>query len=669
MNAPTDALSVENLGVAFRVGGRDVAALRNVSFRIGPAESYGLVGESGCGKTTIALAVVRYLAINGRVTGGRVLIAGRDVHALAREQLRQLRCRTVSMVYQDPARALNPSIRVGDQVAEIFRGQDQSWALARAAAADMLERVRIADHHSVMRRYPHELSGGMQQRVVIAMALAIGPRLLILDEPTTGLDSTVELEILSLIQQLRHESATSILFISHNLALISRMCDRTGILYSGLLVEEGPTQEVLRDPRHPYTAGLLRCVPHRGNAKTRNRLDTIPGLPPAPGDDIPGCLFAQRCGLADDRCHTLAPEWHQTLSHASRCHYVERVPALPKAEPAPVPATALVDRAQQPILSAVALSKTFHSAGHAIRVLHDVSLSVWPGETLGLVGESGSGKSTLARLLLGLVGPDVGGTMTLSGKSLPAGCTDRRPDQLRSLQIIFQNPDSALNRAHSVRRLIERALIRVGRVPKAQRASRLRELAKWVRLDVRYFDRHPRELSGGLKQRVAIARAFAGAPAVVVCDEPTSALDVSVQSAILNLLADLQASFGVSYIFISHDLNSVRYLSDRIAVLYLGRLMEIGPAQRVFAGPHHPYTAALLSAAPTLDGPADMHEPLTGEIPSAVNTPTGCVFHTRCPRKIGPICELQEPPFQQGNEPGHEIRCHIPVGDLPAQAL
>jgi peptide/nickel transport system ATP-binding protein len=665
MNAESKALSVENLGVSFRVRGRDVAALRDISFCVGRGESYGLVGESGCGKTTIALAIVRYLAANGRISAGRILIAGRDVYALAPEELRQLRCTTVSMVYQDPSRALNPSMRVGDQIAEVFREQGHSWSAARASAADMFERVRIADRHSAIRRYPHELSGGMQQRVVIAMALATGPRLLILDEPTTGLDATVELEILALLQQLRTESAASLLFISHNLALISRMCDRTGVLYSGILVEEGPTRDVLRTPRHPYTASLLRCVPRRGDAKNRHRLDAIPGLPPAPGDDVPGCQFAPRCALADDRCHTLAPEWRRSASHGSRCHYVERVTALPRAEPAVAPAASGVDRTQRPILSAAGVSKTFHSAGHAVQVLHDLALSVWPGETLGLVGESGSGKTTLARVLLGLVPPDSGGELRLRGEVLPVGCDSRRSDQLQSLQIIFQNPDSALNRAHTARRLIARALIRLGRVPNAQRAQRLQELARSVRLDSRYLDRYPRELSGGLKQRVAIARAFAGAPSVVVCDEPTSALDVSVQSAILNLLADLQASLGVSYVFISHDLNSVRYLSDRIAVLYLGRLMEVGPAERVFSGPHHPYTAALLSAVPSLDGNANEHERLAGEIPSAMNVPTGCAFHTRCPRKLGAICEQQEPPLQHGAEPGHEIRCHIPTGDLP----
>jgi len=667
MNAETAPLHVDNLNVAYRVRGRQVMALRDVSFRIGPGEGFGLVGESGCGKTTVALTIERYLPTNGQVLGGRILIAGRDVYALAREELRRLRGTAVSMVYQDPSRALNPSTRVGDQIAEVFRVQGHSRRDARTAATDMLDRVRIADRFSVFERYPHQLSGGMQQRVVIAMAIAIKPALLILDEPTTGLDATVELDILELINQLRRESSTSVLFISHNLGLIARMCERTGILYSGMLVEEGPTQALLRRPRHPYTAGLLRCIPGSASAKGRRRLDTIPGLPPAPGDQAPGCVFASRCALADERCRTVAPAWHGADGHASRCHYIERVPSLPWATEASVAASSVVDRGGRPLLSVMRVSKTFRNAGHAVRVLHDLSLSLWPGETLGLVGESGSGKTTLARLLLGLTAPDPGGVMELTGEPLPADCSLRQPDQLKSLQLIFQNPDSALNRSQTIRRLLERVLIRLGRVPRAQRRAKLLELAQWVRLDGRYLDRRPRELSGGLKQRVAIARAFAGAPSVVVCDEPTSALDVSVQSAILNLLADLQVSQRVSYVFISHDLNSVRYLSDRIAVLYLGRLMEIGPAERVFAGPHHPYTAALLSAVPALDENSDRQERLRGEIPSAVETPKGCVFHTRCPRKLGAVCESQEPPLLPGTEPGHEVRCHIAVADLPVR--
>ncbi len=310
------------------------------------------------------------------------------------------------------------------------------------------------------------------------------------------------------------------------------------------------------------------------------------------------------------------------------------------------------------------MSKTFGSARHRVRVLHAVSLQLWPGETLGLVGESGSGKTTLARLLLGLEAPDPGGVVELGGIALAGRSETRRPSQLKALQIVFQNPDSALNRSHSIRRLIERVLARLGRVPKPERTAQLLELIRSVRLPDHYLSLRPRQLSGGLKQRVAIARAFAGDPRIVVCDEPTSALDLSVQAAILNLLADLQAKHQVSYLFISHDLGSVRYLSDRIAVLYLGRLMEIGPAERVFSGPHHPYTAALLSAVPSLGRQIGQRVHLEGEIPSAIHVPNGCVFHTRCPRKLGPICEEQQPPLHPGAEPGHQIRCHIRAADL-----
>ena len=659
-----DALSVHNLELAYRWRGRDLLVLRDVSLRIAPAESYGLVGESGSGKTSVARAIARYLAPNARVVRGRILVGGRDVLALGREELRRLRATTIAMVYQDPASALNPCLRIGTQIGEIFRARGSSAQQARAAAAAMLARVRIADHESVLDRYPHQLSGGMQQRVVIAMALSIDPRLLVLDEPTTGLDATVEAETLDLIGQLRRELATSILFISHNLALISRMCDRVGVLYAGALVEEGPVAEVFRDPRHPYTVGLLRCLPLPGHTKDRAPLDSIAGLPPSPGDLAPGCPFAPRCGLADDRCRSTMPAWDEVGRQASRCHHSERAQSLPRTMPAQLPPAAIIDRSAPPLLRATGVSKTFGGARHPVHVLQDVSLSLWAGETLGLVGESGSGKTTLARILLGLLTPDQGGALQLQGTALAGSSRARRPEQLKSLQSIFQNPDSALNRSHTVRRLIGRVLVRLGRVPKADRRTRLLELIRSVKLDERHLELRPRELSGGAKQRVAVARAFAGEPRIVVCDEPISALDVSVQSAILNLLTELQAMHGVSYLFISHDLASVRYVSDRIAVLYLGRLLEIGPAERVFSGPHHPYTAALLSVVPGLNGGIGQRARLAGEIPSAIRAPGGCVFHTRCPRKLGPVCEQLEPPLHPGAEPGHHIRCHIPAADL-----
>jgi peptide/nickel transport system ATP-binding protein len=497
------------------------------------------------------------------------------------------------------------------------------------------------------------------------MALAIDPRLLVLDEPTTGLDATVEGEILDLIGRLRSESAMSILFISHNLALISRMCDRVGVLYAGTLVEEGAVREVFGDPRHPYTVGLLRCLPRPARTRERARLDSIAGLPPSPGESFAGCPFAPRCGLADERCRTEVPRWQESGRHFSRCHYFDRAQRLPRTTPADLLAPSAIDRSAPPLLRAVGLSRTFGSARRPVRALRDVSLSLWAGETLGLVGESGSGKTTLARLLLGLTAPDPGGLLQLAGAPLAALAAARRRDELKSLQIIFQNPDSALNRSHTVRRLILRGLVRLGRVAKADRFGRLLELIRSVRLDEPHLDMRAGELSGGAKQRVAIARAFAGEPRIVVCDEPISALDVSVQSAILNLLAELQAKHATSYLFISHDLVSVRYLSDRIAVLYLGRLMEIGPSELVFSGPHHPYTAALLSAGAGFNDGSGQSEPLiAGEVSGAVRASDGCVFQARCPRKLGRICEQVEPPLHPGVGPGHEIRCHIPAKDL-----
>jgi len=660
-----DALAVENVEIVYRVRGRDLSVVRDVSFRVGRGESFGLVGESGCGKSTIALAIVRYLARNGRVSDGRIVIDGRDVLAMNGSQLRDLRANTVSMVYQEPGRALNPTIRVGRQVAEVFEIAGEPHAQALNRAQEMLEKVQIADPAGVMRRYPHQLSGGMLQRVVIAMALAAQPSLLILDEPTTALDATVEAEVLELIVALRNEFKTSLLFISHNLGVIAKMCDRVGVLYAGEMVEEGRAREVFDNPRHPYTVGLLRCIPRRDTLKAHRALDTIPGSLPSPGVVPQGCIFADRCGLVEDRCRQEAPPLYDAgPGRRSRCHFHERAQTLPRVTP-PELEDGGRERPAQPevLISAADVSKTFHMAGETIHGLVDVTVELHAGETLGLVGESGSGKTTLARVLLGLTSPDSGAAITLDGDALAAMATKRTRQQQKALQIVFQNPDSALNRRHSVRRLISRALSRLGGYHGQALLDRLRKLISEVRLSERHLSMRPAQLSGGLKQRVAIARAFAGDPRIVVCDEPTSALDVSVQAAILNLLNDLQRREDVSYLFISHDLGVVRYLSDRIAVLYLGRVMEIGPAERVFSGPHHPYTEALLSAVPTLEDTSKERIRLEGEIPSAANPPSGCVFHTRCPRYLGDICETTEPPLAE-SEPGHAIKCHIPIEEL-----
>ena len=663
---PTDvsarALDVADLELVYKVRGVDRPVLRGVSFAIERGRSYGLVGESGCGKSTAALGIVRYLPRNGRISAGSVSVAGQDVLALGGRGLRDYHARTVSMVYQNPGSALNPGLRVGTQVAEAFTVLGVPGKEAEERAHEALTRVQIADPSSVMSRYPHQLSGGMQQRVVIAMALAKNPALLILDEPTTGLDATVEAEVLDLVANLQAEIETAVLFISHNLGVISKMCDRVGVLYAGRLVEEGPVETVLQDPRHPYTVGLLRCIPRGGVRKDRGRLDTIPGFLPSLGATIAGCVFADRCALADERCETEEPSLDEVgASHRARCFHHEQAQGLPREETADL-ALPAVDRAAAPLLKFDDLGKVFQQHGVDIHALVSVSAAIWPGETLGLVGESGSGKTTLARTLLGIISP-TSGAVELEGRALAPRYQKRTTDDLRSLQIVFQNPDSALNRRHAVRRILMRSIRKLTGIRGSEAEARVSDLTDRVRITERTLTQKPVQLSGGLKQRVAIARAFAGDPKLVVCDEPTSALDVSVQAAILNLLVELQAEKGVSYLFISHDLGVVRYISDRIAVLYLGRVMELGPADVVFDGPHHPYTEALLSAVPTIDGGGRHRIKLEGDVPSAAEPPSGCVFHTRCPRALGAICETEEPPLVEV-EGGHHMRCHIPIEEL-----
>ncbi len=648
MTALPDALCLSDLSVSYNTS----AILRDVSLTVARGECVGLVGESGCGKSTAAFAAMRALPRAGRITGGSVSMDGVDVLGLSPAGLRELWTRRVSMVYQDPSRALNPTIPVGAQLQEAFAVLGLRDTQARAEA--MLAKVQIPSPSRVMRVYPHQLSGGTQQRVVIAMALAKNPVLLVLDEPTTGLDATVEAEILDLVAALRREQGTAILLISHNLPMVARMCDRIGVLYAGRLVELGAADEVLHAPRHPYTARLLSCLPGGGRTKQDGALQTIAGQLPPPGEKVQACVFAPRCERAEDICRSQAPAARSVGGHMAACHFDPPFPASPEAMPAPA---SVASAARVPVLEAVHLSKTYGQ----IRAVDDVTLRLAAGETLGLVGESGSGKTTLARLLLGLSVPDEGGVIRLDGKVLGSGLKARSRAERQAIQIIFQNPDSALNRAHRISHILGRPLGRLARVSRRRLKAALAELARGVRLGDAHLAMRPRALSGGLKQRVAIARAFAGKPRVVICDEPTSALDVSVQAAILNLLAGLQRREQVAYIFISHDLAVVRYLADRIAVMYLGHLLEIGPAEEVLAGPHHPYTAALVSAAT-----AATRIRLKGEIPGPGEAIAGCIFQRNCAHKIGTICETVAPPFDPVAP--HPIRCHIARDALPVAA-
>ena len=645
----TDVLRLSGLEVTYG----KVPVLRGLSLHVRRGECVGLVGESGCGKSTAAFAALRALPPAATVSGGKILVDGQDIMAMSGPALRQLRSRRVSMVFQDPSRALNPTITVGAQLAEAYAVLGLADVDQRAE--EMLGHVQIPRPARAMRAYPHQLSGGTQQRVVIAMALAKRPALLVLDEPTTGLDATVEAEILDLVDALRREHDTAVLMISHNLPMVGRFCDRVAVLYAGSLVEEGAVAHVLKAPRHPYTTRLLDCLPGR-QRKRDGRLQTIPGQLPPPGALTEACVFAPRCDRAEAICRREAPPAREAGGHMACCHFAPPFPVQVEVPVASIEARQ--HSGKVPVLSVTNLTKTYAGAGGPVRAVADITLHIAVGETLGLVGESGSGKTTLAKLLLGLVAPDPGGEIALDGAVM--GRTRTR-HQREAVQIVFQNPDSALNRAHRVAKILTRPLKRVALLNRATLERALAELATSVRIGDAHLAMRPRSLSGGLKQRVAIARAFAGRPRLVICDEPTSALDASVQAAILNLLVELQDRDEVAYLFISHDLAVVRYLADRIAVMYLGHLLEIGVAEDVLAGPHHPYTAALVSAT-TEEGRVR----LRGDVPKPGEQISGCIFQTNCPRKIGTICEVEAPPFDA--TAAHPIRCHLPRDALPALA-
>lgn len=655
-------LEVKDLSVAYVSRGKKLPVLRDVSLVINRGEAYGLVGESGCGKSTVAMAVMAYLANNAVVEGGTILVSGQDMLSASPDQLREWRGSRVAMVYQDPGSSLNPTMLVGRQVAEVYHYHGGlNWEDALAKSYEMFEHVRFSDPQRIMERYPHELSGGQQQRVMIAMALAANPALLVMDEPTTGLDATVEADIIDLVVQLRRELGTATLFISHNLGIVSQLCDRVGVLYAGRLVEEGVTSEVMADPHHPYTIGLLNSLPRWGETKDKVRLQPIPGDLPPLGSVLPGCPFSTRCEIASPECEIAPPPLMECAGTSIMSACLHRDELKEKFSSVVVTKTAVnlrASREQKPLIVASNVAKRFKGKKGEITVLTDVSLTINSGEILGLVGESGSGKTTLARTIAGLYEPN-SGVITAGGES---GQSQNTKSQY--MQMVFQNPDTALNPKFSVARILGRAIKKLAQpMSSDERTKRVLELARSVKLQGYHLELRPSSLSGGLKQRVAIGRAFAGDPKVVILDEPASALDVSVQATILNLLVDLQGDSDLAYLFISHDLAIVNYLADRIVVMYLGEIVEIGPAKSVVAPPHHPYTEVLFSANSAANSVEGERIRLKGQLPSLANPPSGCRFHTRCPRSLGDLCATQAPAFQTA-EDGHVYRCHIAPGDL-----
>ncbi len=672
----TALLDVRGLGVSYRLGRRWLPALRDFNLRLEAGQIVGIVGESGSGKSTAALALMQYLSANGRIDGGELRFLGEDLLAMGAAELRRLWARNIKLVPQNAGAALNPSIKVGQQVAEaLIAAAGLDGATARQRVIESFHEVNLVDPAQVAGRYPHELSGGMQQRVAIAMALLCQPDLLILDEPTTGLDVTTEAVILDLLRALISGRGAGVLYITHNLGVVAQLCQRVVVLYAGEIMEEAPVAQLFASPRHPYTLGLLASLPKPGQRKAHSRLQTIHGNPPDLRNVGQGCVFAERCPLAIEKCRTHKPPLEEVapgrLARCFRWADVEIPPAgLAPQQAAPAPAEAT----EQIALQASQLARHFPvprdfvdvlrgRQPRPIRAVDGVDLRLRQGQVLGLVGESGSGKTTLARIIIGLEARS-SGRLELFGADIQGDLRARPPDLLAQVQMVFQNPQNSLNPYRSVRQTLCRPLVKLRGLSKKAAEAQARQLLEAVNLRADYAERYPDELSGGEKQRVAIARAFASQPSLVICDEPVSALDVSVQSAVLNLLADLQDEQGSACLFISHNLSVVGYLADVIAVMYLGQVVEIASADALFRAPSHPYTEALLAAIPAPDPRLRSQRILlVDDLPSAQNLPSGCRFHTRCPRKLGAICERDEPPWRETGA-GQGIRCHIPLDDL-----
>jgi peptide/nickel transport system ATP-binding protein len=668
-------VTVEGLTIDFWSNDRWNNVVNNATFSLARGEALGLVGESGCGKTTTALSLLGFQRPGSRIRSGSIHFGGRDLARLSRRELQKVRGRRVSLVPQNPTTALSPGLRIGDQLVEAMsvHGVGSSGGERRRRVRELIAHVRLPDPERTAQKYPHQLSGGQQQRVVIAMALACDPELIVLDEPTTGLDVTTQAQILDLLRRLRAELGMAMVYVTHNLGVVAAVCDRVGVMYAGELVEDAPVHELLSHPRHPYTRGLIAAVPSIA-APHRIRYIVLHGM--LRRDDLPrGCRFAPRCDFAEEPCF----EERQVLlpvaeAHDVACRRVDDVERLTAARASASSYVPLAAAADAGLLDVADLSITYDRqrrlpflSREPLVVVQDVAFDLRKGETFSLVGESGSGKSTIARTVGGLLRP-LSGQLTFEGRNLAATVGSRRKEVRRGIQLVLQNPDASLNPRQRVHQIVGRPLeLFFGLHGKACRAG-VEKALEDVRLDAAFATRYPDELSGGERQRVAIARALAARPRLMLCDEILSALDVSVQTSIVELLRELQAELGIAYLFISHDLAVVRSLSHRVGVLYLGELCEVGTVGEVYAPPYHPYTHMLLSAVPEIDGEnlislAVRSDPGVSSSRSA----SACPFADRCPWKVGPICDEVDPPWQATSDT-HMLRCHIPLGELSARA-
>lgn len=603
-------LEVHNLTISR--AGSDAAIVREATIALAPGETLGIAGESGCGKSTLLLALMGVVKPGLAVTGGHVHVLGRNLGSIAPEAMRRLRGQSVALVPQSAAMSLTPTMRIGAQLAEAMSVHDNippDAIMARTTA--LFARVRLPKPELIGARYPHELSGGQMQRVAIAMALACGPKLLLLDEPTTGLDVTTQAGILDLLGDLRRETGMALVCVSHDIGVLARLTARVAVMYAGRIVEDRPTADLLTRPAHPYARALMASVPR---IESPGLPPSIPGSPPPPGTAGPGCAFAPRCGRAHAACERVPALSPLPEGGRIACHAPDPGPLAPAAMPEPL----VAQMAGVPLVVVRDLVVQYRRASLLDRLLRrrlpdpvvaGVSLTLAKGEILGLVGESGSGKSTILRAIAGLWPPSAG-NITLDGTNLPARVTVRDRAALRRVQVVFQNPDASLNPRHTVREILAQPLRLYFNASPTEAEARARSLIADVRLDPAHLDRRPAQLSGGERQRVALARAFAAEPEVILCDEVTSALDVSVQASVLALIHDLCHARGTSCLFVAHDIAVVAALCDRVAVLHQGRIVEQGPARSVCSTPEHPYTRSLIQA---VHRGSDVHSDLISE--------------------------------------------------------
>ena len=667
--------SVKNLSIGFRSQkGKEISILRNVTTNIKKGETVGIVGESGSGKSTLALAMMGYVKHGLFTMSGECLFNSLNLLDLSNNELEKIRGRKIAMIPQNAGQSLTPNLKIGYQIEEALKLHTNLNENERKnRISELLNNVRLPSPDVMALRYPHELSGGQQQRVAVAMALAGNPELLLLDEPTTGLDVTTQAHVLELLKDIAKDTGTSMVYVSHDLGAIAQVCDRVIVMYAGEIVLEGPVRKILKEPIHPYTNGLLKSIP---KLSLEGLPESMPGAQPQPGHIGEGCSFYDRCNISDEKCKIKTPdlEFLSEIDTSVRCFNYKKVNInqnkniqIKNLDEKNVENNEILGLSDVSISYAKQnfLDQLFNKLTDSNPTVKDINININKGETIALVGESGSGKSTILKSIAGLLKTKDGNINFAQNRKLSEDLKNRSSDDLRAIQLIFQNPDESLNPNHTVEQILSQPLKLYFGLKEDKLKKNIIELLEKVRLGEFYMTRYPRQLSGGEKQRIAVARAFAAKPEIILCDEVTSALDVSVQAAVLDLLKKLKDDFGTTYIFVSHDLAVVKAISDRVAVLYQGRLCEIGPSKNVYKFPSHPYTEVLLGAV--LEPDPDIKPKLIAEDIVEEKPPEkGCCFQGRCPRILGDKCREEVPPWQVG-ENGNAIRCHIDIEELKIQ--